>query len=199
MNTASAGNGVIKGAGEVIKKSILEEVVDGSPEVKEDVINLEEEVEKVSTPIVEEDNVIEKQTELPISEKEPFNPNLSQDARVSDDNEGGIVPNTTTGATGMSGTSQARIDEEKRNNDMFELGGFKIQYKLPNSKDVIGEDVRDFYDTIEEARNSIVEDGIYNKKLKDGSIVRSSITMGAPIICFGDVQKLEYISGTWRR
>ena len=77
--------------------------------------------------------------------------------------------------------------------------GFKIQYKLPNSKDVIGEDVRDFYDTIEEARNSIVEDGIYNKKLKDGSIVRSSITMGAPIICFGDVQKLEYISGTWRR
>ena len=196
MNQAQTNQMKVSGAGEIIKnnKSFLESIIE---ETTEEVIN-------VSTVVSEpEDNVIIEQTELPISDKPGFDPMATQDAIKTNEVEGGITRNTTTGPTGLSGISNSKYDEDKINAGKYEITGFKIQYSMPESRDMISEEVIAYYDTLEDAMASIVEDGIYIKNIakkdEDDILIRSSITMGAPIICHGDTQKMEYINGSWRR
>jgi len=145
--------------------------------------------------------VIEDQKELPISDKEEFNPGIVQDANKNSQKEGGISSSRTTGQTGMSGIKPpvSPNNREISNVNKFELEGFSIEYSMPGSKDIISEEVSGLYfDTLELAMATVSDDK-FVKILGENKTVMARITRGAPQICRNEVLKMEYIGEKWRR
>ena len=140
------------------------------------------------------DVIVEKPTDLPQSNKPKFNSDTIKDA-IKEDGEpdGGIVPNISTGTTGVNGSRILPIDEKVLLNK-YELTGFTIQYQV--DKDIISTEVRVHYDTIVEAMESI-KGSVYMMEV-DGKLYETKITMGAPIICINEMQKRVYVSEKWR-
>ena len=143
--------------------------------------------------------VIENQEELSRSEKPEFNKDTVQDIRTTEKVEGGISAARSTGITGMSNeapkTSVHAFQDYKENK--FELSGFSASYTLPGTKDIVSQEIRVFFDDIESAKES-VKNGKYYHKHGD-EIIEMNITLGSPIICANEIQRLMQVDGEWRR
>jgi hypothetical protein len=140
----------------------------------------------------------EELVELKRSHKKGFDPNSTINAVHADgDNEGGVLANRMAvpqDAEGNQFVAPGSNTEEIETKDKYEITGFSIQYQPHGSKGIASEEVRDFYDTMDEIIKRVKADS-YMKP--DGNIGR--ISRGAPVICFNDRQIKEYINEEWRK
>lgn len=139
-----------------------------------------------------------------------FDPSSVQDARKSDHVEGGVVSAKTTGPS-MSVANQIKttksnpnggqlkpppnVDEDSMLN-MFEVSGFSVQYKADDSDHTV--QIRDYFRDVETAFASINSDK-YLMPMPDSAYKISTITSGAPIICYNDRQLYMYKDEKWLR
>lgn len=133
--------------------------------------------------------------DLKKSNKAVFNASMAADALDDDGTpDGGATKNTTTGITGMSGVQRILPIDRKIIDNKFELSGFTVQYEIGG--EVTSVEAHFYYDTIQEAMNSISGD-IYQLNI-NGDLVDSKITMGGPIICINEIQKKQYLGEIWK-
>ena len=157
-------------------------------------------IENVSTPLNTAPDPDKVNLEPKISDKPGFNPSSTQDGRVDRKNEGGISKSQSTGITGMSDKDHGSIIEPMVGDipDKYELTGFTVSYLVPGTRDIQSQEVRTFFDKLDEAKASI-NGRKYMHKMKNGSIIESDINRGMPSISINDVMKCEYSDETWRR
>lgn len=141
-----------------------------------------------------------EEPELSDAQKPEFNENIVVDARVDQEKEGGVSKAKSTGMAGLSDSSHAvfKISEDYLK-DKYELTGFTVMYTLPGTKDIHSEEVRVYFDSLDQAKDAI-KDGKYIHKEKNADTpVEMEITRGAPTISVNEVMKAEFIDGQWRR
>ena len=147
--------------------------------------------------------------DLSEAQSKSFDPSSVQDPRQSDKIEGGVVASRSTGPA-MSSNSQVKttksnpdggqlktppnLDEDSAVN-MFEVSGFTVQYKVDNVDHTV--QIRDYFNDLATAFAS-VNSVKYLMPMQDGYKI-STITSGAPIICYNDRQLYMYKDEKWLR
>ena len=125
----------------------------------------------------------DQEPSMKISDRPRFDAQAVADPKKDDDDEGGILPYASTKFNSQSaegsqfhpiGTNKDELNSKGK----YEISGFKIQYIPKGQVATVSEDVRDFFDTVDEAIVRI--NG--NKYIRpDGVVAR--ITAGAPALC----------------
>lgn len=217
MNNLKTGVVQIKGKGKLIhSKSPLEQIVEeteneasvsivenmavpaSEPVIEKHQVGeiIEKEIEASVEPVIVKEN---EMVELPKSKRTGFNPNSVSNVvhAINTEDDGGVVANKMAIPQDAEGSQFIPIGnnaEEIETKNKYEITGFSIQYQPKGSKGIASEEVRDYYDSLDESIQRFNND-TYLKP--DGTISR--ISRGGPVICFNDRQIMEYINEMWRK
>lgn len=138
---------------------------------------------------------------LPPSDNPGFDDSEIQDARLDQEEEGGVTnPQKSTGPMKNSDPAleggrikQDHIGDSTEN--AYEISGFHVE--VPTGAGMVSQQITMDFDDLDTAKAS-VNGELFLMPLQ-GRTKACKIIRGAPIICFNERQILEYIGGKWRK